>query len=98
MTPGMMKPSIASRTVPMILRIRLFAALRDKVGAEIVEVQLPDTSRVSDLRRALAHRFPELDPLLKRSAVAVAEEYANDDAILDPDQPVALIPPVSGGQ
>jgi len=43
----------------------------------------------------LAH--PELIPLLKRSAVAVAGQYAADTQQVAIGSEVAIIPPVSGG-
>lgn len=80
------------------LKVRLFAGLREQIGRDVVEIDLEPGARAIDLRRRLAERFPAMEPLLKRSAVAVADEFADDDVELHPDQVLALIPPVSGGQ
>lgn len=81
----------------MLVRVLLFAALRDAAHAREVGVHLPDDARVSDLRRAVAEAYPALAPLLKNAAVAVNQEYAEADTPLRPGDEAALIPPVSGG-
>lgn len=80
------------------LKVRLFAGLREQIGRDVVEIDLEPGARAVDLRRRLAERFPAIEPLLKRSALAVADEFADDEVVLHPDQVLALIPPVSGGQ
>ena len=79
--------------------VRLFASLRDALGAESV-VEEFDGGRVTvaALRERLGESQPALRPYLERVAVAVNEEYALDPstAIEDGDT-VALIPPISGG-
>ena len=37
----------------MLLRVKLFAAMRDLTGDEVAEVELPDGATVGDLRREL---------------------------------------------
>ena len=77
--------------------VRLFARFRDRAGTEVVSVGLPPASRVSALRDELARAWPDLAGLVARSAVAVNEEYVAEDAVIQPGDDVALIPPVSGG-
>ncbi len=36
----------------MLIRVKLFAAMRDLTGEEVAEVELPDGATVGDLRRA----------------------------------------------
>jgi molybdopterin converting factor subunit 1 len=81
----------------MNIRVRLFARARDLAGADVVTVELPAGATVTDLRCRLGETCPALGPLLSRSAVAVNEEFARDDAVVLPEAEVALLPPVSGG-
>jgi molybdopterin converting factor subunit 1 len=81
----------------MTVRVRLFARARDLVGADAVTVELPAGGTVGDVRAALGETCPELRPLLPRSAVAVAEEFAGDEVVIPAGAEVALLPPVSGG-
>ena len=44
-----------------------------------IDLELASSSRVSDLRAALAVRLPALAPLLPMALIAIDEEYAADD-------------------
>lgn len=82
----------------MRIRLLAFASAGDALGATETELELPDGSRVADLRARLERDHPALGPLWPRLAVAV------DGRIADPGEPlaegveVALLPPVSGGR
>ena len=77
--------------------VRLFALYRERAGASLVTVDLPDGSCVGDLTAAVRADYPRLAPPEVRIVVAVNAEYADDDQLLQPGDEVCLIPPVSGG-
>lgn len=81
----------------MTIRVRLFARAKDLAGADTVAVSVSPGATVADLRRRLASEYPALAGLLKRCAVAVGGEFAEDSLELRPSAEVALLPPVSGG-
>jgi len=62
-----------------------------------IALELPAGSTVSDLIQELSQRWPNLRSILKRSAIAINQEYASAQRPLMPGDEVALIPPVSGG-
>jgi len=72
------------------ITVRLFAGLRERAGADRVELELPDDARAVDVLRAMG-----LEP--GQCIVALDREYAEVDARVLPSHEVALIPPVSGG-
>ncbi len=76
----------------MNVRVRLFAALRERVGSGSVEIELPDDSRVGDVWGAL-----DLGDEPPGILFAVNRDYAERTAALTAGDEVALIPPVSGG-
>lgn len=76
----------------MTVRVRLFAALRERAGVEEVELELPAGARVADALERLADLAGGLTLVM-----AVNREYADADAPLAPGDELALIPPVSGG-
>jgi|GEM_PF-272736 molybdopterin converting factor small subunit len=82
----------------MIVYVRLFARARDLAGAAVLCVELPDGATIAELRCRLAADYPALSSLLRRSALAVGDEFAADSLVLSPQQEVALLPPVSGGE
>ncbi len=76
----------------MTVRVRLFAGLRERAGADEVEVELEDGACVADVLEHLRELTGET-----RVVVALNHEYAPNDAVVGPGDEVALIPPVSGG-
>ncbi|HET9075225.1 MAG TPA: molybdenum cofactor biosynthesis protein MoaE [Solirubrobacteraceae bacterium] len=81
----------------MNVTIRLFAILRDRAGADHVEVQLPDCATVADALAAVA-ALPGLEAVGRGGVrMAVNREYAPDGQTLAAGDELALIPPVSGG-
>jgi molybdopterin converting factor small subunit len=77
--------------------VQLFARARDLAGSGRVEIDLPASASVADLRQSLVERFPQVSPLAPKLLVAVGTDYADDATILKPDVEVACFPPVSGG-
>jgi molybdopterin synthase catalytic subunit len=76
----------------MLVRIRLFAALRERAGRDTVELELADGATVSDALAAVDEIAGGLSLVL-----AVNREYAPETQVLHADDELALIPPVSGG-
>lgn len=81
----------------MTVMVKLFANVRELIGSETIEIDLPDDATVAELRKAIAQQFPNVASLLARSALARNHDYALDtDAVTSTDE-LAVIPPVSGG-
>ncbi len=76
----------------MRVRVKLFAGLRDRAGAEEIELELPDGANVGDALALLTHVSDGI-----KVVMAVNREYADADVPLHPNDELALIPPVSGG-
>ncbi len=72
--------------------MQLFAALRERAGSRSVELELPDGAVVGDVWDELGFG-DEPEGLL----YAVNRDYAEKSAKLSPNDEVAVIPPVSGG-
>ncbi len=81
----------------MLVRVRLFAVARERAGRSVVEVDLPDEATVTDLKRSLQDRIPDLAPIMSSARVSVDAEYADDSTPIPAGADLALIPPVSGG-
>lgn len=81
----------------MIVRVKLFAAARQRAGSDEIEVNVGDAVTVAALRAAMSQQFPQLTPILRPALFAINAEYAGDSTVVPPDAEVACIPPVSGG-
>jgi molybdopterin converting factor subunit 1 len=76
----------------MRIRVQLFAGLRERAGADTLDLELPDGAHVRDALEQLRAVSGDMPVVM-----AVNREYADADALLHPDDELALIPPVSGG-
>jgi molybdopterin converting factor subunit 1 len=81
----------------MIVRVKLFAIAKERVGREEIAVELRNGATIADLRSAIAADFPALGQILPHVMWAVGTAYANDTTELTEQSEVAMIPPVSGG-
>jgi MoaE-MoaD fusion protein len=81
----------------MKVTIRLFASLKDRAGRPQIEVSLPETATVQQLRAAIAADYPQLAPALPTALIAVNKAYAGEDAPITANDEIAIFPPVSGG-
>lgn len=81
----------------MNIRLLAFASAGDALGATELDLEMPEGSRVADLRERLDRDHPRLSPLWPRLAVAVDGRVVSADAPLTDGAEVALLPPVSGG-
>ena len=81
----------------MRVRVRLFAAARELVGSESLEIEVGSGATIAEMKRAVVASVPALDRLMKHSLWAVGAEYVADGTVLSENADVAMIPPVSGG-
>jgi molybdopterin synthase sulfur carrier subunit len=81
----------------MRVKIRLFARLRDIVGAPELERDAPDQATLRTVWGALTREFPQLERYSGSISGAVNEDYARMDARVNDGDEVAFLPPVSGG-
>jgi molybdopterin synthase catalytic subunit len=82
----------------LVVRVRLFAILRERARRDSIELRLSSPATVADALGALSE-LPDLGELLSRLPVqmAVNRDYATGETELAPGDELALIPPLSGG-
>jgi len=82
------------------LKVLLFAAAREAVGSNSIELDVPEGSTTTDLLKThLPAAFPALAPVLETAALARNQEYCDVGEpvpLLSTDE-IAIIPPISGG-
>jgi molybdopterin synthase catalytic subunit/molybdopterin converting factor small subunit len=81
----------------MKIRLLAFATAADALGTGERELEMPEGSRISDLRARLDQDHPGMVPLWPRLAVALDGRIVPPDTPLEDGAEVALLPPVSGG-
>ena len=80
------------------MEVLLFGIAKDIVGNSQLQFSEPNKmpNSVSELKKMISKNYPEFSKL-SSLAVAVNNEYAQDDVKLSTDDEIAIIPPVSGG-
>ena len=81
----------------MRVPVFLFAAARDAIGAERVEIDVADGATAEDVLSTLGEISPEMHQLIPYCRLAVDNRYAPASTRIEPGCELALIPPVSGG-
>jgi len=81
----------------MKVSVKYFATLRERVGCTEEILEVAEGTTVLELKVVIESSHPAIKPSLPTSIVAVNREYAADDQLLEPEDEVALFPPVSGG-
>jgi molybdopterin synthase sulfur carrier subunit len=81
----------------MRVTVRLFARLRDLVGAGELQRDAPDGATVGNVWESLARDYPTIVPYAESMSCAVNAEYSRMTARVADGDEVAFLPPVSGG-
>ncbi|CAM1364365.1 Molybdopterin synthase sulfur carrier subunit [Tenacibaculum sediminilitoris] len=80
----------------MKISILFFGMARDLVDNSSLEIKLPSKSTVASFKEFLSNEFPELQKM-SSYAVAINQNYATDETLIQENDIIAIIPPVSGG-
>ncbi|CAM2066116.1 MoaD/ThiS family protein [Sulfidibacter corallicola] len=78
-------------------RVHLFAVLREKTGTDIWTCSSETPLSGSQLLGRFFEAHPALSAMRSVTRLAVNQAFCLEDPQLDPNDEIALIPPVSGG-
>ncbi len=81
----------------MKLRVLFFSHLQDIAGASPLEVEVEPGASVADLLEQLYQRTPALRAWDSNILVGAGVEFVDRAHILQPDEEIAIMPPVQGG-
>ena len=81
----------------MRITVKLFALMREKVGTDTLQLELPEHADIVQALTVLQGQHPALTPYLDNSRFALQMEFVSPDTTLQAGDELALIPPVSGG-
>ena len=81
----------------MRIRVRLFASLREAMGRDEVELELPEGASAETAWASLVREQPALQPRRPRLTAAINKKYARFQDPLREGDEVVFVPPVSGG-
>jgi molybdopterin converting factor subunit 1 len=79
------------------MKVLFFAQSRQATGCADYLLKTDGPLSVDNFWALLISAFPDLAAQQKTTRLARNESYLEDDELLQPDDEVAVIPPVSGG-
>jgi len=80
------------------IKVLAFASAASALGGSRIEIEVPEGAGLDRLRELLTGKYPDLEPIWDRLALAIDGELVGSDALLHDGAEVALLPPVSGGR
>lgn len=80
----------------MTIKLVAFGIAKDILQNQSTDFAIAEQATVGTLKSDLCAQYPEFQRL-KSFAIAVNEEYQNDDFVINSSDEVVIIPPVSGG-
>ena len=78
------------------MKILAFGIVKDIFRNAVIDVDCKNDSSVDDLKNILEKKYPGLNEL-GSYMIAVNNEYASASDMINENDEVAIIPPVSGG-
>ena len=79
------------------IKVRLFAALKEIIGKNQLDLQIPEGSTVKDVIAVIEETYPAVKKIIKISKYAVNMEYTETEKKLTEGDEITIIMPVSGG-
>jgi molybdopterin converting factor small subunit len=81
----------------MPVTVQFFSQLRGIVGAAELSLRLAGPTTVADLLRELYRAHPGLEKWDGNILIGVGLEFVGRDYLLQPNDQIAIMPPVQGG-
>ena len=81
----------------MQVAVQFFSQLREIVGLPQITIELAKNATVAGLLRELYARFPELKKWDRNILVGVGVEFVDRGYLIQPNDQIAIMPPVQGG-
>lgn len=81
----------------MKVRVQFFSHLKDLAGGSDLELEMPSSATAADLLEELYQRTPTLRAWDSSILIGAGVEFVDRDYILQPNEDVAIMPPVQGG-
>ena len=81
----------------MNVRVQFYAQLRELIGIDEVELELPKGATVRELLEKIYAQRPALRDHDKSILVGAGLEFIDRNYKLNPEEEIAIMPPVQGG-
>jgi molybdopterin synthase catalytic subunit len=87
--------TVTSREIK--ITVKLFAILKDVVAKRDIRLVIPEGATILVLKNKIIQDYPSLKSFSNIFIFSVNHTVATNDTVIDANDEVALLPPVSGG-
>ncbi len=81
----------------MRIRVLFFSQLKDLTGTGELALELPAKTNMTGLLTQLYSRYPSLEKWDNQLLLGAGVEFVDRNYILQPNDEIAIMPPVQGG-
>ncbi|MEO5722665.1 MAG: MoaD/ThiS family protein [Chthoniobacterales bacterium] len=81
----------------MKVRVQFFSHLKELAAASELELEMPPDASTGDLLEELYQRTPALRAWDQSILIGAGVEFVRRDHVLQPNEEIAIMPPVQGG-
>jgi MoaE-MoaD fusion protein len=81
----------------MNVRVQFYAQLRELIGVNELDVEIPQSATVRELLEKIYAQKPALRAHDKSILVGAGLEFVDRNYKLNPEEEIAIMPPVQGG-
>jgi molybdopterin converting factor subunit 1 len=81
----------------MRIKVQFFSQLKEIAGRSELELGLSEGTTVAELLAEMYRRYPALQDWNGSLLIAVGVEFVARDYVLQPNDEIAIMPPVQGG-
>ncbi len=81
----------------MEAKVLFFSQLKELAATSELAVELPNGATVADLLTQLYQRFPRLRKWDRNLLVGIGVDFVGRDRMIQPNDLIAIMPPVQGG-
>ena len=79
------------------ITINLFYHLKEKAGTSKVQVEIPETATMKDLKQILIKQYPALESQLDNILMLINQKIAVDEDKIPKGAQVSFLTPIGGG-
>jgi molybdopterin converting factor small subunit len=79
------------------IKVMFFSTIRARIGKKFIQIELPPGASVKDLKKEIAHLYPDAAGTIEGMLASVNQVFSDDTTEIPDQGEVAFFPYVTGG-
>lgn len=77
--------------------VNLYYHLKEKAGTNSIQIEIPDTATMKDLKKLLIENYPALESQLDNILMLINQKIAVDEDMIPKEARISFLTPIGGG-